>query len=366
MRGLSSARAIRPALAALGLLLATVSATASAPTGHAHWVPGPTVPGDGELTAGALPDHRELVAFGVRRDGCTFAYTLDTLTPGARLRPVPVPDVGRVLDADDSWAVAEYGSLQHDNGAWVRHAFARRPGTTVRMRDIAAAGEPWAVGTESVVGTRATRGIVQRWDGRAWRIVPVPDGLLDDSSSLTTLYASDPLFVFGVDHDRVRGDRAIALQFDGTRWSRSVLPTLEGQLDVLEDTSPQIAVGWTAPLSAPSQRRPLVYRFDYEQARWVRNALPAAAAVNAQFTAAATDYGLPVAIGNSANGGLLAVIGVFGDSSVNIEFAMDDVPPLQGAVADTAGNIVNNLWAFGYQQTPQGRKPLLLAYRSVE
>ena len=44
---------------------------------------------------------------------------------------------------------------------------------------------------------------------------------------------------------------------------------------------------------------------------------------------------------------------------------LDDVRP-RGAVFDTTGTIVNNLWAFGYRQTPQGRKPLLLAYRSAE
>lgn len=365
MRRVSNARAMRPAWVALGLLGTVVSATASAPTGRAHWAPGPVVPGEGELTTGThARDHQQLVAFGVRRDGRTFAYTLDTMTPGAGLQPMQVPDVGRVLEADEGWAVAESGSLHYEDGRWVRHAFARRPGTTVQMRDIAVAGEPWAVGTESVMGTRATRGMVQRWDGHAWRIVPVPDGLLDDSSSLGTLYASDPLFVFGIDHDRVRGDRSIALQFDGVSWRRSVLPTRDGQLDVLDDTAPQIAVGWTAPVSAPLQRRPLVYRFDGQQARWVRNALPGASA-HARLTAAANDYGLPLAIGNTADGRLRAWIGSVGDDG-RIEFVVDDVPALRGAVFDSTGTIVNNLWAFGYRQTPQGRKPLLLAYRSVE
>ena len=359
---------IRLFVLATGLALAanaaagTNSALPGGPDGAA-WRIGPEVPAAGELTAGTqAPDSSTLVTFGVGPDGRTFAHTMDSYAPVPALMRVPVPNVGRVHDADGEWAVAGTAALHYENGRWVRHAFAKRAGTQLHMRDIAAGpGEAWAVGTETVPGTRTSRGIVQHWDGSAWRILPVADGLLDGSSALTTLYLSDRLTVFGIDHDATRGEQAIALQFDGTGWSRVRLPTRAGWVDTIDDTAaPAMGVGWTAPIGAPHRRRPLAYTLDFESGRWVRVEAPGK---HAQLTAAASDYGIPLAIGNTTDGRLYATR-VNTDDSGRSTMLCDEVPPIRGAVFDTTGSIRHQLWAFGYRSTAQGRKPLLLSYES--
>ncbi|MEU6148704.1 hypothetical protein ABZ816_01755 [Actinosynnema sp. NPDC047251] len=293
-------------------------------------------------------------AFGEAPDGRSFA-----LRGAEDWQRVPIPDVGRVHHAQSGWAVGRRGALRWTDG-WQRVRVAERAGTSTTLQaveiDPLAPELAWAVGAETVPGTQWRRGVVQRWDGTAWRGVPVPDGLLDTSSELTGVAprGGDEVFVYGIDHDR-SGSRVVVLRYAGGTWTNVPVSRRAGYDEQVVGHNSEAArlVGWTAPVGAPaSARRPLVLRVNPDNREVVRERVPATAA---ELTGVTSEYGTPLAVGHTADGRPYAVR-LSGDSE-NGTWIADPVPPVRGRLLAVAGIVVPNIWAVG---VTAANRPLVL------
>ncbi|MEV0678958.1 hypothetical protein AB0I60_20810 [Actinosynnema sp. NPDC050436] len=293
-------------------------------------------------------------AFGETPEGRSYAlrWTDDW-------QPAPIPDIGRVHHAQSGWAVGRRGALRWADG-WQRVPVAARPGTTTTLEAVETdpldGARAWAVGAETAPGTQRRRGVVQRWDGTAWRQVPVPEALLDGSSELTGVEprGGDEVYVFGVDHDR-SGDRVVVLRYAAGAWTSVPVPRRAGYDEHVAGHSSMAArlVGWTAPVGAPaSARRPLVLRLEPETREVVRERVPATAA---ELTSATSEYGTPLAVGHTADGRPFAVR-LSGDPAEG-RWIADPVPSVRGRLLAIAGIVVPDIWAVGV--TPANR-PLVL------
>ncbi|MEU4806549.1 hypothetical protein [Actinosynnema sp. NPDC023587] len=293
-------------------------------------------------------------AFGEGPDGRSFA-----LRGAEDWRPVPIPDVGRVHHAQSGWAVGTRGALRWADG-WRRVSVAQRAGVTTTLHAVEGdpldPGRAWAVGADTVPGTQWRRGVVQRWDGSAWRAVPVPEHLLDASSDLTGVEprGGDEVFAYGVDHDR-SGDHVVVLRYSGGTWAKVPVSRRAGHDEHVVAHSSEAArlVGWTAPVGAPaSARRPLVLRLDAETHEVVRERVPATAA---ELTGATSEYGTPLAVGHTRDGRPFA-IRLSGDPA-NGRWIADPVPAVRGRLLAVAGIVVPNIWAVG---VTSDNRPLVL------
>jgi hypothetical protein len=180
--------------------------------------------------------------------------------------PTPNPDpVSNRLDAldglsdDDVWAVGsrqtgEDGTLiEHwDGSAWtvvpspsVPHTFSSLDGVSVVGPDDA-----WAVGYMQNFAGTWTRTLIERWDGRAWTIVPSPNpgdyNFLLDVSAMST----DGVWAVGTRFD-VSGTHNLAMHWNGQAWRSTPVPgpglednSLEGLVAI--GTDDVWAVGYAA------------------------------------------------------------------------------------------------------------------------
>jgi hypothetical protein len=176
---------------------------------------------------------------------------------GVRWRVLRAPRPGGILHAvaaltpRDVWAVGSrkrgpgFGTLtEHWNGTrWMVVASPSPPVASNQRRDAilqavtaTSRNDVWAVGS-SVIGVPAiaSRTLIEHWNGQRWTIVPSPN-------VTSKGVPNDFLFsVFGSGRDvwtvgswgnylpggfGGKGDHALALHWDGRRWSRSATPAL--------------------------------------------------------------------------------------------------------------------------------------------
>ncbi|ALG12089.1 hypothetical protein AOZ06_39145 [Kibdelosporangium phytohabitans] len=301
-------------------------------------------------------------AFGVRRDGSTYA--MRSIGEFAdQWAPVDVPDVGRVHALRHVWAAAEKGSLRWADGKWLRVPVPGRPVLRAIETDPVVENTAWAVGAEQT-STSRQRGAVRKWDGTHWRVVPVPPALVDDSSELTgALVSTDGVFVYGIDHDRHRGGRVIALRFDGTSWSALPAPPPRPGYEehvTSHDSSASRLVGWTAPVGAsPQLRVPLIYHVDSTTGLLTKEDIPRVAG---WLTAVTTEYGTPLVVGSTASQRPLAMHLRY-DGEGRTSWTVDEMPDIRnGQLLAVGGTIVPNIWAVGSTRGHHGERPLMLRY----
>jgi hypothetical protein len=149
---------------------------------------------------------------------------------GAAWRQVTIPSLGRVnhvsaSGAKDVWASADCGILHWNGRAWTQTSFATLPGTDQFYHSgIKAVGakDAWLTGLAWNSQTGATRGFVQRWDGRRWRLVRLP--ALGDSFSLDSIDARGSRDVWAVGTDYTGNDthaeHMLLLHWNGRSWKR--------------------------------------------------------------------------------------------------------------------------------------------------
>jgi hypothetical protein len=150
---------------------------------------------------------------------------------------------------------------------------------------VAAPGDVWAVGG---AWSTAVHPLAVHWDGQAWAMVSPPE--LTQETYLTGVDAAGPNDVWAVGNGEPRpGDPApaagVVLRFDGTAWKVVPAPALpsgfESELDDIDMRTPQDgwAVGHSVVAGRPSQ--PLILHW---QAGKVTSS-PAPALDGAQLTA---------------------------------------------------------------------------------
>lgn len=118
----------------------------------------------------------------------------------------------------------EHTLVEHWNGSKWQLAHSPNPGTgndeltgaaAVSARDI------WAVGSRQQ-GAGPTRTLIEHWNGARWRIVPSPDpGTAKTSSVLDAVAVGSAKKAWAVGGDSLSGGRALALLWNGARWSVS-------------------------------------------------------------------------------------------------------------------------------------------------
>ncbi|MFB9834745.1 hypothetical protein [Actinoallomurus acaciae] len=166
-------------------------------------------------------------------DTCNFAKGMFTSVmlhwDGRSWQPTPVPQVARInfLSASspkDAWASSDCGLLHWDGQKWTSIPYAPVPVQQVSTGAIKAvsAKEAWLAGSTYDNTTQAMGGFVQRWDGRRWRNVPLPD--LGDDFSLDGIDARGPRDVWAVGTDYTGNDahpeRLLLLHWNGRTWKR--------------------------------------------------------------------------------------------------------------------------------------------------
>ncbi|MFR9731777.1 hypothetical protein ACL03H_21315 [Saccharopolyspora sp. MS10] len=221
----------------IGAATAALLLGAAPQAAAAGWADEPLPPLDGyaALTSAAAGDG-VVWAVGGSMESNPVQHSLAYLRDARGWREVPVPDVGRldevaVIGAADAWATGadiKYGigsALHWDGTTWSEVPFTA-PGNRNAARGLAAFGpaDVWAVGSSFDDGAGTGRGLVQHWDGAAWRDVAVPERegnwTLGDVGGI----AADDVWAVGGDSGYGQG---LALHWDGAAWSEVPVPAIE-------------------------------------------------------------------------------------------------------------------------------------------
>jgi hypothetical protein len=182
---------------------------------------------------------------------------------GREWRRDPVPKVGRVnhvsaSSARDVWASADCGLLHWDGRSWTAVPYAAVPAQQSGNGAIEAVGpaDAWLAGGTYDTTTEVMRGFVQRWDGRQWRNVPLPD--LGDHFSLDAIDARGPRDVWVAGTDLTDGDvhreHLLLLHWNGRFWKRVPEPATGEWTNRL--TRVRIAAGGDVWVSGWGKRAP--------------------------------------------------------------------------------------------------------------
>lgn len=229
-------------------------------------------------------------AVGQRRTGSGLIMHWD----GARWRVVPAPNRG-LLSAvfartpRDVWAVGTRnrggGSktlIEHWNGRrWTvvpspnpTAAHGRRQFASLESVTAISPTDVWAAGT-TVIGVPAagSRTLIEHWDGRRWTIVPSPNvrsarGFVNNLLFSISGSRPDDVWAVGSWNDYLaggyggKGDRTLALHWDGRRWSRTATPAL-GERARFSGVSARAGRAWAVgDRGLQPDQRTLVERWD--------------------------------------------------------------------------------------------------------
>jgi hypothetical protein len=212
------------------------------------------IPRGASLESVSASGATDVWATGIRRNLEPLLVHWD----GVRWRVVSPPRRGGILHAvaartpRDVWAVGTrkrrsgFGTLiEHWNGAkWSivpspspPVARGRRGYASLEAVSALSATDVWAVGN-SIVGVPATaaRTLIQHWDGQRWTIVPSPNvsskGVTNNFLFSVSGSGRGDVWAVGSWGGSFaggyggKGDHALALHWDGRRWSRSATPAL--------------------------------------------------------------------------------------------------------------------------------------------
>jgi hypothetical protein len=169
---------------------------------------------------------------------------------------------------------------------------------------VRSASDAWAVGYWLTGPHMLTsRTLIEHWDGQRWRIVPSPsirasNGVLYDILFAVTAARRDDAWAVGTYESQAGGygggaDHALALHWDGQRWSRTTLPLLRERTflhGVVAGAGGAWAVGDRG--LPPHHHRSLVERWDGR--RWTVSRSPVGFDLAA---AAAAAHGTTWAVG---------------------------------------------------------------------
>src|SRR5215211_3476310 len=130
----------------------------------------------------------------------------------------------------------------------------------------------WAAGYRGRTGSNVSRTLIEHWDGRRWTIIPspntrAPNGVVNNILFSISSAREDDVWAVGSWGGLAggyggTGDHALALQWDGSRWSRITMPTQDGRslLSSVVVLGEQVwAVG---DQGVGPRRRPLILRLD--------------------------------------------------------------------------------------------------------
>jgi hypothetical protein len=153
--------------------------------------------------------------------------------------PVPagVTGVGAlsVVSSNDIWAAAATNANPSPFMHWNGSAWSLVPAPAITSRDPAiqsitgiSATDAWAVGFSAAGRFDPVQSLIEHWDGKSWKIVPSPAGLVGNNFpwSVAAVSSNDVWAVFS--------QSATAAHWDGSAWSLVQLPVPSGsQFNIL-------------------------------------------------------------------------------------------------------------------------------------
>ncbi|HTD53732.1 MAG TPA: hypothetical protein VK670_00015 [Silvibacterium sp.] len=155
---------------------------------------------------------------------------------GAKWNPVPLAQPSRMFGVaavshDDVWAVGMdpqglHAAIQHFDGhKWTAVPSPRFPRGEA-LSNVAAVSpqDIFAVGNIIINSLDESRPLIEHFDGKTWKVVPVPeipDIPLGSLGGLAVISASD---IWAVGTQSSGDQLALALHFNGRQWKQAVLP----------------------------------------------------------------------------------------------------------------------------------------------
>jgi hypothetical protein len=252
------------------------------------------IPPGASLESVSASGARGIWAVGMRRNFDQLIQHWD----GERWRLMAVPRPGGILHAvaartpQDAWAVgsakrgSEFGTLiEHWNGKrWAVLASPSPPVARGQRRyavlqavTAISATDVWAAGN-SIIGVpaKASRTLIEHWNGQRWTIVPSPSvtsrGVTNDFLFSISARGADNVWAVGSWGDYLaggfggKGDHALALHWDGRRWSLSATPALR-QRSLLSGVAAVAGGAWAVgDRGLQPDQHALIERFDGK--RW--------------------------------------------------------------------------------------------------
>ena len=203
----------------------------------------------GQLVDVSMPSPGHAWAVGTQVDPASDAVrTLAERWDGTSWSVVPGPEIPNsravrlqavsAASAKDVWAVG-YDSnrsrdkvlIEHWDGASWTIAPSPSPGVGAILNDVAALGpkDVWAVGRYQDPNVDITKALIEHWDGSRWsRIAARDDSQSAGKSGLDSLAAisANDVWAFGWHLDATGHEDPLGEHWDGSRWSKVVLPTV--------------------------------------------------------------------------------------------------------------------------------------------
>lgn len=208
-------------------------------------------------------------AFGISVQGADRFGTLVFRRRDQGWRRLAAPSIGRVnraivISDADVWAVGDGESLHWDGLRWHQIRTAVPAGLSSQLFGLARSGDDgiWAAGYASGPAAAGGQGTVQRWDGRAWTAMALPDVAGEWGLAGISAVADDDVWAVG----HAPG-RAIALHWDGRDWDQVPVPIPEGRAVELRDViavagDDVVAGGWRVPAGNGWTREPIAIRWN--------------------------------------------------------------------------------------------------------
>lgn len=184
--------------------------------------------------------------------GASAGASAQSPSPSSTACPTPAHsgylDSISAASSDEVWAVGELNRIPYaehwDGNRWTGYPLPSPPGdvayTAVHSVTARTASDAWAVGYFKLRGKHGFRTLTYHWNGRAWSWVkspsPFPDVPMDlrgvDASAVDDAWAVGSRYLpeFGA-------SQALALHWDGTRWSVAKTPTDDRHLRDLGDVT---------------------------------------------------------------------------------------------------------------------------------
>jgi hypothetical protein len=241
--------------------------------------------------------------------------------------------------------------MRWDGTAWKSVPIPEGPGAPDAKSHLYAVGgtspeDVWAVGAVAEDAAHY-RGLALHWDGEGWHEYETPNpGALDNTISAVSAAAADDVWAVGSyladEHEEAR---MMAIHWDGTRWTQADLSHVQTH-SLLAVTSPKKGTAWAAGTE--------VLRWDGR--RWNIEPIPDAVAGTYFDGIAATEEGnMAWAVGNDGN----EAVAIFWNGA---RWSGETLPKLADGPYphDLAVLSPTEVWAVGeYSEAPSDRQLLL-------
>ncbi|MGD0553490.1 MAG: hypothetical protein ABSA93_00775 [Streptosporangiaceae bacterium] len=226
---------------------------------------------------------------GTGSSSCFDVGFLDSLMlhwNGRTWQRVTVPDLGRINNMSaaspaDVWASADCGLLHWNGKHWAVSSYpvpkdAQQPAPGNIVADQP--DDAWLLGSTYDAATQVAGEFVDHWNGRVWRLMPLPDLGTDATLDAVDARGPDDVWVAGTASTSDQPDQFLLLHWNGHSWQQSRQPStgmwtkfVTGVTMLSADDVWVVGWGKTAP-AGDEPRHPIALHWDGRN--WTNTAVP--------------------------------------------------------------------------------------------